>query len=382
MVSKTAKRALMTKQHHSVADGIGALRMAEVYTDLERDAPAPPEVDVEGDLRRGGRRRAGRVARSRCRHGHQHRRHRGAPRSGTTCVARAASPTRLAGRAVNLVTPPERTRQRRGHVVGEVRSAARHRRRWPQRRRARAVVDRALAASSPRSAARRTSKTPRRRPRRSAVRSTTSSSPAPPSARSAYHAERDAEVEAINMTFVVSTRTDKVDGRQLVHARAVAGAGRAMRRSAERFAQVRDLMADRKDGVSGRGAMSAIAGIANLLPTSVTTRVARDQAAKIDFATSNLRGAPIPDLHGRRQGARAVPARSGCRHRRQPHHDQRATAGCTWASSSTPRPSPIPTVCAATSKRPSPRSSKPAASSATKAPQTPNWARQIPFSGI
>jgi hypothetical protein len=37
--------------------------------------------------------------------------------------------------------------------------------------------------------------------------------------------------------------------------------------------------------------MSAVAGVANLLPTSVTTRVARQQAAKIDLATSNLRGA-------------------------------------------------------------------------------------------
>jgi len=39
--------------------------------------------------------------------------------------------------------------------------------------------------------------------------------------------------------------------------------------------------------------MSTIAGIANLLPTSVTTRVARQQAANIDIATSNLRGAPF-----------------------------------------------------------------------------------------
>ena len=41
------KGALFSKQHHAVADGIGALRMAEVYTDLERDAPAPPEVDLD-----------------------------------------------------------------------------------------------------------------------------------------------------------------------------------------------------------------------------------------------------------------------------------------------------------------------------------------------
>ena len=40
--------------------------------------------------------------------------------------------------------------------------------------------------------------------------------------------------------------------------------------------------------------MGAISGVANLLPTSVITRAARAQAGKIDFATSNLRGAPFP----------------------------------------------------------------------------------------
>jgi diacylglycerol O-acyltransferase / wax synthase len=62
---------------------------------------------------------------------------------------------------------------------------------------------------------------------------------------------------------------------------------------AERFHQLRDLMADRRKVVKGGGAMSAVAGVANLLPTSMTTRIARQQAAKIDLATSNLRGAPI-----------------------------------------------------------------------------------------
>ena len=37
-----------------------------------------------------------------------------------------------------------------------------------------------------------------------------------------------------------------------------------------------------------------MAGAANLLPTSLVTRAARDQASRIDFATSNFRGAPIP----------------------------------------------------------------------------------------
>ena len=46
--------------------------------------------------------------------------------------------------------------------------------------------------------------------------------------------------------------------------------------------------------MKGAGLMSSMAGVANLLPTSVVTRVGRSQSAKMDFATSNLRGARRP----------------------------------------------------------------------------------------
>jgi hypothetical protein len=62
----------------------------------------------------------------------------------------------------------------------------------------------------------------------------------------------------------------------------------------ERFRLVRDLMAAKRDGVRGSGAFSQLAGVATRLPTSVVTRVARAQAAKMDFATSNVRAAPFP----------------------------------------------------------------------------------------
>ena len=40
--------------------------------------------------------------------------------------------------------------------------------------------------------------------------------------------------------------------------------------------------------------MASVAGLANLLPTSLVTSVARSQTAHMDFATSNVRGAPAP----------------------------------------------------------------------------------------
>jgi diacylglycerol O-acyltransferase len=110
----------------------------------------------------------------------------------------------------------------------------------------------------------------------------------------AYHEERDTPVEALNMTFVVSTRADRAMGGNAFTPVPVQVPGHGPQSTEERFEQIRDLMAERRHRVSGGGAMSAIAGIANLLPTSMTTRFARQQASRIDLATSNLRGAPFP----------------------------------------------------------------------------------------
>ena len=51
------------------------------------------------------------------------------------------------------------------------------------------------------------------------------------------------------------------------------------------------------------GGVTGLSGVANLLPTSVVTSTARAAASRIDFATSNLRGAPLPDFHIRLRGA-------------------------------------------------------------------------------
>src|SRR4030095_5079370 len=43
--------AMFAKLHHTIADGYAALRLAELYLTLERDAPPPPDVDLERVLR-------------------------------------------------------------------------------------------------------------------------------------------------------------------------------------------------------------------------------------------------------------------------------------------------------------------------------------------
>jgi hypothetical protein len=62
----------------------------------------------------------------------------------------------------------------------------------------------------------------------------------------------------------------------------------------ERFAAIRTIMAAGREGARTGGAMGSVAGLASLLPTSLITGVARSQTASMDFATSNMRGAPVP----------------------------------------------------------------------------------------
>jgi hypothetical protein len=108
-----------------------------------------------------------------------------------------------------------------------------------------------------------------------------------------YHADRDVAVEAFNTSFVVSTRKDnKVSGNAFTPV-PIQVPGRAAS-FADRMTEVRAIVDAAKEETDRSGGISGLAGIINLLPTSVVTRTARSQAARIDFATSNLRGAPFP----------------------------------------------------------------------------------------
>ena len=109
----------------------------------------------------------------------------------------------------------------------------------------------------------------------------------------AYHAARGVPLRTLNTSFVVSTRADKaIGGNSFTPTRFAAPAGPMD--PAARFRLISDAMAEKRSQVSGAGALSGLAGLANLLPTSLVTSIARRQAAGMDFATSNLRSAKRP----------------------------------------------------------------------------------------
>lgn len=291
------KGALLVKQHHSVADGIGALRMAEVYTDLERTPPPPPEVDL-GEIHGGAAVSGPHIGASMLDTAtrtlaHNLRRGGGILSRTVGDATRVIThpvelPGAVAGAASQILSTLEMAKAGRG---SEGRSPL-----WTNRSRRRHLESLRLPVEDAKAAAK-------------AMGGSLNDLFVAGAALGAfaYHDERDAPIETLNMTFVVSTRADKAMGGNAFTPVPIQVPRGGKLSVEERLHQVRDLMAERRRSVRGRGAMSAIAGIANILPTSVTTRVARQQATKIDLATSNLRGAPFQTYIAGAQVLRAIP---------------------------------------------------------------------------
>jgi hypothetical protein len=98
------------------------------------------------------------------------------------------------------------------------------------------------------------------------------------------------------MSFVRSTRTGSGAGGNAFVPIKIRAPGAGVTPD-ERFAVLSKAMApsDASDGERGLGAVSALA---TLIPTPVLTRLGRDQGARIDVVTSNIRGAPVPIFVG------------------------------------------------------------------------------------
>jgi WS/DGAT/MGAT family acyltransferase len=283
------RTAIWSMVHHSIADGIGQLRMAEMYQQVSPDEPAPDEVDLEGiiaaaveastakeeggDLARGLSNTAAKSL------SHLVRRQAGMLRRAAGEVAIwPADPLRAresveqvlsaAGATVGGLTgsgneveggsPLWKTRSRHRHLeqvvvpLDELKAAS---------KRYRVSINDLFLAGMTEGAVR-------------------------------YHADRGVEVDAFNTSFVLSTRTDRAIGGNSFTPVPVQVPGTKMKLK-RRITDISSRLAVKREEMSSGGGMSAISGVARFLPTSVVTSVARSQAAKIDFATSNLRGAPF-----------------------------------------------------------------------------------------
>jgi len=281
------RSAIWTIIHHSVSDGIGQLRMAELYQQMTRDDPAPDDVDLDEVI-------AEAIANAKVKES-------GGDLSDSAVSTIQDSAThllrrqvgigrRIAGELVMWPADPSRVTHVAGTVVDTVRGAARQL----------APSDTEAAQGSPL-----WSKRSRHR-RLDWVRASVADLKAIGSASGAtlndvfmaglaeaafrYHADHDVSIETVNSSFVLSTRTDKKSGGNAFTPVPVRlPAGKMTPR--QRIAAVMSATETAKDEAQKTGGLTGMSGVANLLPTSVVTQTARSAAGRIDFATSNLRGA-------------------------------------------------------------------------------------------
>jgi WS/DGAT/MGAT family acyltransferase len=110
----------------------------------------------------------------------------------------------------------------------------------------------------------------------------------------AYHRALGAEVDTLRMAMPISTRKDKAaGGNSFVPTRELVPAG--IEDPAERFAAVHEILNKTKNE-KVIGLVEGMAGVMNVLPTSVLVRFARQQVETVDFTTSNVRAASF-DLY-------------------------------------------------------------------------------------
>jgi diacylglycerol O-acyltransferase len=110
-------------------------------------------------------------------------------------------------------------------------------------------------------------------------------------AASAYHIKMGSPVESLRASMAVSTRTADSGSNAFSLARMLVPTGEMP--IDERFRAIHEATFRAREETKTAG-LDALAALASTLPTSLITRLARQQANTVDFATSNVKGAPVP----------------------------------------------------------------------------------------
>jgi WS/DGAT/MGAT family acyltransferase len=266
------RAAMVQKLHHAIADGEGSIRMSEQFIDMERDATAPIAPDRPPPEPHDSNLMETAVDTLT----HQLRRTLGmARRSAEGALAVARDPrhvTALADEAVEL----GRSAMRQIAVADPARSPV-----WRARSLRRQIEVLQVALDEAKAAAKGLGGS------LNDIFVTAAAGGA-----GAYHRAVGSPVAELRISMPVSTRTDgSAGGNAFTPMRVLVPVG--IEDPTARFAAIRE----RLDATKRERAMSLVdglAGVANLLPTSVSVRLARQQVETVDFATSNVRGAPFP----------------------------------------------------------------------------------------
>jgi WS/DGAT/MGAT family acyltransferase len=268
------RAALVQRMHHTLTDGEGGVRLSVEFIDLERDPE--PRTAGDGADHPGGPPR-GRplpvVALEAL--AHNVRRQAGAARRAATgVVGTIADPRRLV-RLPGDATEVVQSLSRQAMVSGERRSPI-----WTERSLSRHFD----VLSVPLDDAKRAAKA-----LGGSVNDLFVAGAA--GGAGAYHRAKGAPVEELRISMPVSTRSrGAAGGNAFTPTRVLVPTGPDPR---GRFAEISARLSVTKEE-RALGFTELLAGVVNLLPTSLLVRVAKSQVETVDFTTSNVRGAPWP----------------------------------------------------------------------------------------
>jgi len=266
------RAALVEKLHHTIADGEGTVQLSLQFFDFERDAPEPAAVEID-------------PARALLDESNAHNEIWRDVVSGTLRL-----PLAVVRQVRDLVADPasipshgattfESLRTAMGQLtdVESARSPL-----WTERSTRRRAEVLRVPFVDVRDAARRLNGT-----LNTALLSAASE------AAGRYHREFGAPVDDLRASMAVSTRS-RSDGSGAANSFSLA---RFLVPTHDmdpvaRFHEVARITSEAS--ASASGSLSTIAALASSLPTTILTRVARMQAQTVDFATSNVKGTPMP----------------------------------------------------------------------------------------
>ena len=272
------RSALISKIHHTITDGEGGVLLSMQFIDLDRDAPEPPALpepeaeavhpdDESADVLRAALGDALRI-----------------PISFVKQVRDALSdPTSLPSTGAETAANVRAVMKQLGDT-DPARSPL-----WTKRSLGRHLE----ALSVPYHTMREASKV-------LGGKLNTAFVTAAADAAGEYHRRLGAPVESLRTSMAVSTRTDESASNAFTLVRLLVPTGEMP--IEERFAAIDEMASTIRAG-SGDASLDTLAGLAQALPISVLTRLARAQSQTVDFATSNVRGAGVPLFIG---GARIL----------------------------------------------------------------------------
>jgi diacylglycerol O-acyltransferase len=106
-----------------------------------------------------------------------------------------------------------------------------------------------------------------------------------------YHERMGSPVEALRASMAISTRTAESGSNAFSIARLLVPTGEMP--IDERFLAIHEATQQARESSKTAG-LDTLAAITTALPTSLITKLARQQAQTVDFATSNVKGSPLP----------------------------------------------------------------------------------------